>query len=350
MMELEKHIEALLLENDCVIVPGFGGFITYYSKAKLLEEENVFLPPFRTVGFNPRLKINDGLLVQSYMQAYHTDFPDAEKKVRQDVEKLISFMHEEGKIEIHGVGKIYLTKNNIYEFHPDESGVLTPALYGLSSFECIPLKEKKIANQEYLQEPVPSPHKNYEIKINRSLVRQVAGIAAAILLFFFLSTPVENTYIEKENYAFLGSSDLFETIRSKSIATALITSIGQTPQQNNSKRALSSKKESRLKPVNVKVEKVPASLNPTVQKAKPEVPTSSVQKYNIIVTSGISKVHAQDYLNKLKRDGHQGASIIERDGKIRVSLISFSNKDEAYRMLNQIRKTDPFKDAWLLTL
>ena len=28
MIELAQHIETLLLENDCVIVPGFGGFAT----------------------------------------------------------------------------------------------------------------------------------------------------------------------------------------------------------------------------------------------------------------------------------------------------------------------------------
>ena len=27
MIELAQHIEALLLENDCVIVPNFGGFV-----------------------------------------------------------------------------------------------------------------------------------------------------------------------------------------------------------------------------------------------------------------------------------------------------------------------------------
>lgn len=33
MIELAQHIEVLLLENDCVIVPGFGGFIAHYAPA-----------------------------------------------------------------------------------------------------------------------------------------------------------------------------------------------------------------------------------------------------------------------------------------------------------------------------
>ena len=77
MIELAQHIEALLLENDCVIVPGFGGFVAHYAPATHVKEENLFLPPTRTIGFNPQLKLNDGVLVQSYMSAYDTSFADA---------------------------------------------------------------------------------------------------------------------------------------------------------------------------------------------------------------------------------------------------------------------------------
>ena len=31
MIELSQHIEVLLLENDCVIVPGLGGFVAHYT-------------------------------------------------------------------------------------------------------------------------------------------------------------------------------------------------------------------------------------------------------------------------------------------------------------------------------
>ena len=57
MIELAQHIEALLLENDCVIVPGFGGFVAHYAPATHVKEENLFLPPTRTIGFNPQLKL-----------------------------------------------------------------------------------------------------------------------------------------------------------------------------------------------------------------------------------------------------------------------------------------------------
>ena len=60
MIELAQHIEALLLENDCVIVPNFGGFVAHYAPATYVKEENLFLPPTRIIGFNSQLKLNDG--------------------------------------------------------------------------------------------------------------------------------------------------------------------------------------------------------------------------------------------------------------------------------------------------
>lgn len=74
MIELAQHIEALLLENDCVIVPNFGGFVAHYAPATYVKEENLFLPPTRIIGFNSQLKLNDGVLVQSYMSAHDTSF------------------------------------------------------------------------------------------------------------------------------------------------------------------------------------------------------------------------------------------------------------------------------------
>ena len=41
----------------------------------------------------------------------------------------------------------------------------------------------------------------YEIRINRTLLRHAVAAAVAIIAFFFMSTPVENTYIETDNYA-----------------------------------------------------------------------------------------------------------------------------------------------------
>ncbi len=51
MIELHRHIEILLLDNDCVIIPDFGGFMAHHVEARYDDGDHTFLPPTRTLGF-----------------------------------------------------------------------------------------------------------------------------------------------------------------------------------------------------------------------------------------------------------------------------------------------------------
>ena len=135
MIELERHIEILLLRNDCVIVPGLGGFIASHIPATYDERDCLFLPPQRTLGFNPKLNINDSLLVQSYTEAYDISYPDAQNRISGEVNELKQIIYNEGSYELCDIGTLYLNNDGNLEFKPCEAGILTPDLYSLSSFE-----------------------------------------------------------------------------------------------------------------------------------------------------------------------------------------------------------------------
>ena len=111
-----------------MIIPDFGGFIAHYQPARYIKEENLYLPPVRTIGFNPQLTINDGLLVQSYMQAHHTDFPDATRMIEEEVAGLKEQLYQNGCAEMHGIGVLHYNIHSTYEFHPNEDGALSPTL------------------------------------------------------------------------------------------------------------------------------------------------------------------------------------------------------------------------------
>ncbi len=136
MIELAQHIEALLLENDCVIVPNFGGFVAHYAPATYVKKKKIFfLPPTRIIGFNSQLKLNDGVLVQSYMSAHDTSFADATRMVEKEVNAFVEILHEEGKADLENVGEIRYNIYGNYEFTPYDHKITTPSLYGLDSFE-----------------------------------------------------------------------------------------------------------------------------------------------------------------------------------------------------------------------
>lgn len=91
------------------------------------------MPPCRSVGFNPQLNLNDGLLVQSYMQAYDTNYPETIKLIDDAVAQLKKELQEQGEYELSGIGKLTLGIGDKYNFTPCEAGVLSPELYGLDA-------------------------------------------------------------------------------------------------------------------------------------------------------------------------------------------------------------------------
>ena len=103
--------------------------------ARYEEQEHLFLPPLRTLGFNPQLSINDSLLVQSYIEAYDISYPEALQRIEDEVGELKQHLQNEGSYELNDIGTLALNEDGNYVFTPCEAGILTPALYGLSSVE-----------------------------------------------------------------------------------------------------------------------------------------------------------------------------------------------------------------------
>ena len=49
MLELVRHIEYLLTEHDCVLVPGLGGFVLQYVPARFSEGRKSIQPPGKQI-------------------------------------------------------------------------------------------------------------------------------------------------------------------------------------------------------------------------------------------------------------------------------------------------------------
>ena len=51
---------------------------------------------------------------------------------------------------------------------------------------------------------------------------------------------------------------------------------------------------------------------------------------------------------QLKAKGFAEAKALNSDGKVRVSIRSFGNREEATKQLLELRKNETYKNAWLL--
>ncbi|WP_321331307.1 SPOR domain-containing protein [uncultured Bacteroides sp.] len=355
MIELAQHIEALLLENDCVIVPGFGGFVAHYASAKWIAEEYTFLPPTRTIGFNPQLKMNDGLLVQSYMATYDTDFSDASKIIDKKAEELFSLLHEDGKVDLANIGELHFTIHDTYEFIPYDNKITTPSLYGLDVLEIKPLTVLQNHSIKKVSSPfVPVEKKTYNIRINRSFLRHAVATAAAIALFLFTSTPMENTYVETDNYAQLLPSDLFEKIEKQSVA---VTSIAVNSADKNIEKSAERARKMRAveeikKPdagsipeTNTKTT-LPADL--VAPKPTKQIVEENSKVYHIIVASSIRSEAAKTLAKELRAQGYPTAKALLDTDKVRVSILSCPTREEAGKQLTKIRQNKTCENAWVL--
>lgn len=373
MIELAQHIEALLLENDCVIVPGLGGFVAHYAPAVRMEEENIFLPPTRIIGFNPQLKMNDALLVQSYMSVYGTNFSDATKMVERKVDELITILHEDGKVDLPNVGEVHYTIHNTFDFVPYDNKITTPYLYGLDAFEMQELTAlKKTQTRTNISAPAPAkkPKRTYEIKINRAYLTNAAAVVAIIVLSFFFSTPIENTDVVVENYAQLLPNELFEKIEKQSLAITPIVVKQNVAARKPAAKANGTQKKV-VVPVAVREVKVAQTTPPApetnikeetsravastdtpkqnVQPVTPQtVATAPSRPYHIIIASVGTEKDAETMAAQLVTKGFSGAKAIIGDGKMRVSIESCGTEVEAYQTLARIRKNEAYQNAWVL--
>ena len=339
MIELAQHIEALLLENDCVIVPNFGGFVAHYAPATYVKEENLFLPPTRIIGFNSQLKLNDGVLVQSYMSAHDTSFADATRMVDKEVNAFVEILHEEGKADLENVGEIRYNIYGNYEFTPYDHKITTPSLYGLDSFEMRELSALQRKERILVPASLTKEKKTYEISISRTLLRNAAAMIAVIVMFFAFSTPVENTYVEKNNYAQLLPAELFEQIEKQSVAVTPVSVETKHNQKNatGQTKKVTADKARTSRPIAVKEVKV---AKQETTPAAPAVQPQANHPFHIIVAGGIGLKDAEAMAEQLKAKGFAEAKALNSDGKVRVSIRSFGNREEATKQLLELRKNE----------
>ena len=171
---------------------------------------------------------------------------------------------------------------------------------------------------------------------------------AVIVMFFAFSTPVENTYVEKNNYAQLLPGELFEQIEKQSVAVTPVSVVAKHNPQNaatSQTKKVSVDKPRTSKPIAVKEIKV---AKQETAPATPSVQPQASHPFHIIVAGGIGLKDAEAMAEQLKAKGFAEAKALNSDGKIRVSIRSFENREEATRQLLELRKNETYKNAWLL--
>ncbi|MGQ8335619.1 hypothetical protein ACUNWD_03650 [Sunxiuqinia sp. A32] len=297
-MELLAHIKDLLLLNDCVIIPDFGGFITNYQSAKI--RTSTFYPPNKAVGFNQKLKFNDGLFVNHVAEKEGLNYIAAKQKVDLLVKELNYRLTDGERIGIDGVGKLYYNENDQLTFESIADVNYNLESYGLSSFRFETLYAKKLAQKSL------SAEEREAVKVifqKRTLKKVMIGLPLVFALAFF---PIKNN---KENIL---KSDL-----------SVLTEMTQTAEP---------------------AKKIEVETVAVIEKANVE------NKYFLIGGSFRSDANAARFLKQKQDEGFEAQNLGVIKGLNYIAIAGFPDIESAKAKKIELKAKSPESGVWIYAI
>ena len=384
VIEIERHIEILLLGCDCVVVPGLGGFVAQRTPARFADDDDydcddvatghagrcTMLPPMRMIAFNAQLDMNDSLLVYSYVNVHDVSYPEAERMMERDVEELKSRIAQNGSYELNDIGTLALGEDDNYVFEPCEAGLLTPELFGLGSVMIgridgaddvhAPEHESDTTHAPADGTTRPSTatvisadrsnDKDNEcegadddagervISIKLSYIRNAVAAVAALIAFVLLTTPISNSsadYMVCSVVPVQNATNDTDNTADDTDATSPATDGNVSDGTMTGGNATDA---------NV------SGLSATDGRAATETETKRDSRYCIVLASMVTKKNADIFIDELDRNGYHDAHVYEHRGNVRVVYGAFDNENDARDTLLSLRKTAVkpyFREAWV---
>lgn len=317
MNGLEHHIESLLLHNDCVIVPELGGFVAHHVDAHYNKEEHLFLPPKRMLGFNPQLRMNDSLLVQSYVETYDISYPEALGRIEQEVSRVRSSLDEQGRYELEGLGVLYKNQEGKLSFLPCEAGILTPSLYALDSFELKSLGQEDsqdldVSNAKAVVVMRDENNGQRRVSVSLRALRNAAVAACVLAICIFVIAPMR---VQQPENDFKVQSGMFSCLYE-----------GQSSRVNAQPMKLSLGKTTKFS-------------------------TSSERKpWTIVLCTQVPMSGAKVFCDNLKAQGFLDTRILEQEGSVKVVYGAYASEAQALAVLQRMKPSNFFNTAWVLNI
>ncbi len=347
---MDRHIELLLMKYDCVILPGFGGFVKHHVSARMDKNTGIMLPPMETVGFNPQLTLNDSLLVQSYVEAYDYSFPEALSIVETEINELRNVLHFDGRYEIRSVGVLEATNHGTLVFEPARSGIINPQLYGLPGIETTRAdcficranmtepdstdnlsdgeKEAHTGGKES-NDAAEERNDDIVIRIPRRVFRR--AVAACIVLLVIAAIPFVGSKVNTKGLISGINLDFICNLipkadTTRNAETYVIHDTTAVPEPKDSLAC--------------------APLTEEI-KADSAVSPAADTLYTLVLASRISETNARRYVEKLGKENNITARVAGKNKEIKVVYGGFATREEAQQARRELASNPEFADVWI---
>jgi nucleoid DNA-binding protein len=316
-VDITAFLRELLFGHDCVILPGFGGFLGNYTPARIDRESGSFYPPVKQISFNRNLNNNDGLLIGKISAASGVNYGDARTLVETFVADLRKKLEKGEKVVFDHIGSFVNNQEGNVLFEPDRTVNYHLDSYGLESFQCIPLEGYDV-RKRILKHPGKDP-------VKQASMRKLLWRAAVIvpLLAVVLAVPFKTGRIQTSSLNPLVNAE-FEHNK-KALEEVVIEDFPEV--------------EEMVQPV---PEAQPAeTIEPVASEAVVPEPVAVTSGYFLITGSFKSEENAYQQVDLLKGDGFVAEVIKAPNGFYRVSAMICSDLETAKVKKDSLSKKYP---------
>jgi hypothetical protein len=308
-LDIKAFIRELLFEHDCVIVPGFGGFIGNFSSARIDRITGTFYPPVKKISFNRNLDNNDGLLISHVSKLKNLNYGDARSRIEEFVNDLKIRLSKGEKVVFDHIGTFVNNHEGNVEFEPEANINYARGSFGLESFQCMPLRDYNVRKR--ITRHIDKESLGYSQQ-RKNLWRAAVVIPiVALLLAVPLTTGIFKTKVEVTTLNPLVKAE-FEDNR-RAVDESIIT---VTPDSS-------------------------AIPEPEIT----EPPPAREYHYSVITGSFQSEQNAVSHVNSLKEEGFNPEINQASNGFYRVTATKCSDLESAVSTRDSILKKYP--GAWV---
>jgi nucleoid DNA-binding protein/cell division protein FtsL len=316
-VDITAFIRELLFGHDCVIVPGFGGFIGNYTPARIDKSSGTFFPPLKQISFNRNLNHNDGLLIGRISGSGNINYGDARNLVEAFVADLRKKLGSGEKVVLDNIGTFMNNHEGNVQFEPDRNANYHLDSYGLEAFQCLPLEGYDV-RKRIVRHIDKDP-------LRQISLRKILWRAAVIipLLAVLVAVPLK--------------TDLFKAKLETTTLNPLVTA-----EFEHNKNAV----DQDVKEDSVKLVENIAPVSEVIPPPEVSVPMASAENSYVVITGSFkSEENAISQVNILKEEGFAPEIISAPNGFYRVCAITCSNLKTAELKRDSI--SIKFKDIWI---
>lgn len=381
MYEIAGHIKNLLGDHDCVVIPGFGGFVTHPQGAILNTSKKQITPPQKVLGFNPMLIKNDGLLAHHISISDNIDYSESLSLINEYVDLIKVTLNKNNQFVLEEIGTLYKDVNGILRFRQLQTSSFDISTFGLEPVRAFPIVTQlikevtPIAKAETANPVVPilSDQKDSEPKLTP--VKEAPfpwkrlAIAACTLPFVFYLTWLGlftnlvknnaefqysdfNPFTEKICYLYEPRGEVPAVVNQPEPAVStlqLAAKISTTDYIQHSFISNSDKRYHDKKSITVKIRNfVALPVTTLVSSFDKNLFRKHDHKGFFLITGCFQQYeNALNHVDKLRKSGFKAQIVDQRNGLFRVSASNYHSKVQAQDQLIKL-KNSGFTGAWIL--